>query len=87
MKTLMVKTHYDGPPTLADPKAPLGDRPGGISIRRITGIPDDVSASAVLVLYNTTADIRWVYQPEGAPPTPGQYELRYSQLGHGKIIR
>jgi len=70
--------------TVAHPSLKPGDDPrdDGRSVVEITEIPDDVSTTTVLQLWDSTADLTHI----GKPDNRGRHSFRYSELSPGRMI-
>jgi hypothetical protein len=64
--------------TLCSAQKKLGKQDSGAEIFKITEIPDDIDTHQVIRLFSMTT-----YWPSSRKP----FEIAYSDLGEGKIIR
>ncbi len=86
MRTVLVKdNHSTGNTSLADPRARPGKLSDSVTAKRIHGVPDNVTAAEVVLLWSQTSDLTWL-GGEGDTLSRGRFEFEFSELGIGRIL-
>jgi|GEM_PF-1599854 len=86
MKTILIRDDHDcGSSSLANPLARPGKLNDAVTLKRIRGVPDSVTASEVVLLWSQTADLTWL-DGEGDTLSRGRFEFEYEELGAGRIL-
>ncbi len=86
MRTLKIFLDSTGLGHPAHPNLSVAYRPNGIPLQEVTEIPDDVPTDEVIRLFNGTANVTWVFDPDKTkdPFDRGRRECDQPDHGHGR---